>query len=59
MATASFNKNFIVTDQDSIEKFRADMKHPRKVAIKKYDREAENKQGIQLLKQRLPNLVNC
>lgn len=59
MATASFDKNFVVTDQESITQFRADMKNPRKVAFKKYNREAENKKGIQLLKQRLPNLVNC
>ena len=45
------------TDQESITQFRADMKNPRKVVIKKYDREAENRKGIQLLKQRLPNLV--
>ncbi len=59
MATTSFDKNFVVTDMESIKQLRADMKNPRKVAIKKYDREAENKKGIQLLKQRLPNLVNC
>ena len=59
MATASFDKDFVVTDQESIKKLKADMVHPRKVTIKKYNREAENRKGIQLLKQRLPNLVNC
>ncbi len=58
MATASFDKNFVMTDQDSIKQLKADMKNPRKVTIIKYDREAENRKGIQLLKQRLPNLVN-
>ena len=59
MATSSFDKSFVVTDQESIKQLKADMLSPRKVTIKSYDRHAENKKGIQLLKQRLPNLTSC
>lgn len=59
MATASFDKDFVVTDAKSIQQLKADMKKPRKITLQQYDRTAENKKGIQLLKQRLPNLVRC
>lgn len=53
MATSSFTKNFVVTDQNSIRQLKADIKKSRKILIKKYDLKAESEKGIQLLTQRL------
>lgn len=58
MATASFSKNFIVKDKQSIDLIQRDLSHPRHVKIIKRNYEAENRQGIALLKQRLSNLEN-
>ena len=56
MATSSFNKHFVVTDQESIERLKTDLNTPRKVTINSYDRHTENKKGSQLLKQQLLKL---
>lgn len=53
MATASFDKTFIVSDKASIEQIRKDLDRPQKVKIKVRDYKAENEKGIKLLRQRL------
>lgn len=59
MATTSFDKSFVVSDQTSIKQLKSDFTNPRKVSIKTRNVKAENEQGIQLLKQRLSNSVHC
>lgn len=59
MATTSFDKNFIVTDETAIAKFKNAAKHPRKVTVKKRNYESEQAEGIQLLVRKLSNSVNC
>ncbi|WP_019613519.1 hypothetical protein [Psychromonas ossibalaenae] len=59
MATTSFDKSFVVSDQTSIKQLKSDFTNPRKVSIKARNVKAENEQGIQLLKQRLSNSVHC
>ena len=53
MATASFEKSFVVKDKRSIDQIHQDLATPRLVKVKKRDYKAENARGIQLLKQRL------
>ena len=50
MATASFEKSFVVKDKRSIDQ---DLAPPRLIKVKKRDYKAENARGVQLLKQRL------
>ncbi len=59
MATASFEKSFVVTDRESIDRIHQDLTHPRQVRIIKRDYKAESARGIQLLKQRLSNSKTC
>ena len=59
MATASFDKNFVVKDKKSIKRIHQDLAHPRLIKVKKRDYKAENERGIQLLKQRLSNSEIC
>ncbi len=59
MATASFDKSFVVTDRESVERIRQDLTHPRQVKIIERDYKAESARGIQLLKQRLSNSKTC
>ena len=59
MATTSFGKNFVVRDQNSINKLQSDFANPRKVKTTTRNIEAENAKGIKLLKQRLSNLAHC
>lgn len=59
MATTSFDKSFIVSDQNSIKQLKSDFTNPRKVSSEARNVKAENQQGIQLLKQRLSNSVHC
>lgn len=53
MATASFEKSFVVRDKQSIEQLHYDLEYPREVQIAKRDIKANSKRGIALLKQRL------
>lgn len=55
MASTSFDKDFKVSDDKAIEKFKLAAKKPRKVAIKKRDYESDKLKGIKLLTQRLSN----
>lgn len=59
MATASFERSFVVNDSKSIEQIHKDLAAPRRIKIKKRDYQAESEKGIQLLKQRLSNLETC
>lgn len=59
MATASFEKSFVVTDEQSVKQIRESLANPRQIKAKKRDYRAENKRGIQLLKQRLSNSETC
>ncbi|EXJ11027.1 hypothetical protein [Nitrincola nitratireducens] len=53
MATTSFDKCFVVTDQESIERIYYDLAHPRLIKVAKCDYKAESAKGLKLLKQRL------
>ena len=57
MATTSFDKNFVVTDKNSIEKFKQDEINPIKVFISNRDYNLDKSKGIELLKQQLLNLA--
>ena len=59
MATVSFDKSFVVRDEESIERIHRDLEHPRVVRVATRDFKEENKRGIKLLKQRLSNSETC
>ena len=59
MATASFDRSFVVNDQESIKKIHDDLAQPKLIKVKVRNYKADSKKGIQLLKQRLSNLENC
>lgn len=59
MATTSFDKSFVVTDQESIDRIYNDLAHPRLIKVAKRDYKAEGAKGIKLLKQRLSNSETC
>lgn len=51
MATTSFDKDFVVTNKDSIKEFKDDSKKPLKVVVKQRNYDADKQKGIQLLKR--------
>ena len=55
MATASFERSFVVTDSDAINQLHKDLENPRKVTIITRDKKADSEKGIELLKQQLSN----
>ncbi len=55
MATASFERSFVVTDSDAISQLHKDLENPRKVTIITRDKKADSEKGIELLKQQLSN----
>ncbi|EGQ8100786.1 hypothetical protein MW374_004106 [Vibrio parahaemolyticus] len=59
MATTSFDKNFVVTDEVAIAKFKNAAKNPRKVSVKKRDYESDKEKGIQRLVRKLSNSATC
>jgi len=59
MATTSFDKNFKVTDEKVIEKFKNAATNPRMVAIEKRNYESDKSKGIQLLIRQLSNSETC
>jgi hypothetical protein len=59
MATASFDKTFVVSDAESIKKFREKSTSPTRIVVNKRDYTTEKAQGIQLLKQQLSTLETC
>jgi hypothetical protein len=56
MATASFNKDFVVTDEESIQQLKSELCKPRVVEVKKRDHKKDKVKGIGLLRQRLSSL---
>ena len=58
MATTSFDKSFVISDQNSIKQIKSDFANPRKVSLNARNVRAENEKGIQLLKQRLSSSVH-
>lgn len=56
MATASFEKSFVVKDSDSIAQVKKDLANPIKVVIKQRDYKADKKKGLTLLAQQLSTL---
>ncbi|ENR6547674.1 hypothetical protein ACEWOX_003422 [Vibrio cholerae] len=55
MATTSFDKDFKVTDDKVINKFKMAAENPRKVVVKKRNYESDKSKGIQLLTRQLSN----
>ena len=55
MATASFERSFVVTNNDAINQLHKDLENPRKVTIITRDKKADSEKGIELLKQQLSN----
>lgn len=53
MATTSFDKDFKITDDKVINKFKMAATNPRKVALKKRNYESDKSKGIQLLTRQL------
>jgi len=56
MTTASFNKDFVVTDEKSIQQLKSELYKPRVVKVKPRDHKRDKVKGISLLRQRLSNL---
>lgn len=59
MATASFDRSFVVEDTRSIEQIHKDLANPRQIKVKKRNYKLESAKGIQLLKQQLSNSEKC
>ncbi|MBB1362141.1 hypothetical protein H5125_08260 [Shewanella sp. SR44-4] len=59
MATASFNKDFVVTDKKSVQQLKNDFNNPHVVTVKVRDYKKDKVKGISLLKQRLSTLETC
>lgn len=55
MATASFDKTFVVSDTASIDQIRRDLSHPHFVVVQVRNYKAESEKGIKILRQRLSN----
>jgi len=53
MSTASFDRTFEIVDPESALQLHEDLQNPRKIEVVKRDYAAEEKEGIELLKQRL------
>ncbi len=51
MATASFDKSFVIKDKTAASKFRKELSKEHVVLVKKIDVEETTKKGIELLKQ--------
>ena len=61
MATASFDKNFVVTDKEAVKIFCSDMENPIKVddSVRQRDIKASGSKGLSLLKRKLSRSANC
>lgn len=59
MATTSFDKVFVVSDQESIKIFNQNLKKPVKIKVSSHNLKADKKKGISLLKQQLSALETC
>ncbi len=56
MATVSFDKSFLLSDQATFEKLVKSLDVPKTTYVKQRDYVAENRKGIERLKQRLSSL---
>jgi len=59
MATTSFDKVFVVSDQESINVFNQNLNNPVRVKVNSHNLKADKKKGISLLKQQLSALETC
>jgi hypothetical protein len=59
MATTSFNKDFVISDEKSVIAFQVNLTNPRKIKVVPRDLKADKIKGIKLLKQRLSVLETC
>lgn len=55
MATVSFEKSFLLSDQATFEKLTKSLDTSKTTYVKQRDYVAENKKGIEQLKRRLSN----
>lgn len=55
MATASFERKFVVTDRDSCKVVRSELSKPIKVSTPNRNYTCDSEKGIALLKLRLSN----
>lgn len=53
MATSSFDKRFVITDIDDINKILDSMENPVKISVREVNLEEENAKGIELLRKNL------
>lgn len=53
MAAASFEKSFVVKDNDSIAQIKKDLANPIKITVKQRDYKVDKKKGLTLLAQQL------
>jgi len=53
MATAFFEKSFVVKNRDSITQIKEELANLIKISVKRRDYKADKKKGITLLKQQL------
>ncbi|ALO36325.1 hypothetical protein CMT41_17475 [Colwellia sp. MT41] len=59
MATTSFDKVFVVSDQKSIKAFNQNLNNPVRVKVNSHNLNTDRKKGISLLKQQLSALETC
>jgi len=53
MTTSSFDKSFVVSDEESINQFFRNSLAPRTIIIKQRNYQLDKEKGISLLKRRL------
>jgi hypothetical protein len=59
MATTSFEKDFVISDERSIKNFKSNLSNPRKIKVSSRNLKDDRVKGIQLLKQKLLALETC
>lgn len=61
MATASFDKNFVVTDREAVDVLCSDMNNPIRVddSVRQRNIKASGIKGLSLLKRKLRHSANC
>lgn len=56
MSTASFERSFVFSSEESVSIISNELVNPKKVKLKKRDYEADKIKGISLLQQRFSKL---
>lgn len=59
MATTSFDKDFVVSHNESIKAFNNSLSNPRQIKVPLRDLKIDGVKGIQLLKQKLSAWGTC